>query len=53
MPVTVFAFDKLGPKQLERYAEIGVERAAVVLPRNNDDALRYMDGLAEQLPPLD
>ncbi len=53
VPVTVFAFDKLGPKQLERYAEIGVERAAVVLPRNNDDALRYMDGLAEQLPPLD
>ena len=48
----VFAFDKMGQDKLERYAEMGVERAAVVVPRDLDDALRYMDGLAEHISGL-
>ncbi|MEM7407902.1 MAG: LLM class F420-dependent oxidoreductase [Pseudomonadota bacterium] len=52
VPVSVFAFDNLGPEQLAGYAELGVERVTMIIPRRLDDALRRLDVLAGYIPAL-
>lgn len=52
VPVSVFAFENLGLDALDRYAQMGIERVTMIVPRRLDDALRRLDGLAELIPRL-
>jgi len=52
IPVTVFAFRGADVDGMRRYRDMGVERVVSVIPRRLDDAVRFMDALAEFIPEL-
>jgi probable F420-dependent oxidoreductase len=43
LTISVFAFNAKNDDLIRRYAEIGVDRTAMITPRRMDDALRWLD----------
>jgi probable F420-dependent oxidoreductase len=50
--VSVFAFDGADGDALKRYRDMGLDRAVLIAPRREADALRFVDRFAELVPEL-